>query len=732
MSDRPANADTTPPSTDAPTVRTPGDLRIVIRNCNSIETAAITLRPKALNIKYGPNGLGKSTIARALTLHADKTESLDQLVPFRHRATNDGKRPSVEGADGLTSVLTFNDSYVSQFAFQHDEVLKDSFEIFINTPDYREGLEQIESIFESLKRTFVDQKEFSDAITAFSELRDAFNVTKAGTVAKNSKGYRALGVAAKLTNIPEPLHGYRGFIESSDPAGWISWQAKGKEYLGLSDNCPYCSTPQLDKGTALLVSAQYDSTAVRNMGVLRAVLDRLGKYISPSQLEQLGKITSSVSGLKDEQAQFLANLRGDIGTFLTKLSALRSLSFHALHDTDIRASLNDLTIDLDSLPALKSEATTSVVGLINDQLRSVANRINEVQERIGKQKKRVAKLISKNQDAINGFLNSAGYRYSVRIEAQQNSYRMLLEHEDAVGHIPSASSHLSYGEKNAFALVLFMHHAQSIRPDLVILDDPVSSFDKTKKFAILHQLFRGKNSLRGLTSLLLTHDIEPAIDIVRTGTSNKFQAALPVVHFLSGRGGTVTETMVEPSDIATFTEVCKDNIRTADDPVVKCIYLRRRYEMHGEKGLEYDLLSSLLHLRITPTTRSADMQEAEMTAAERAQAENAIRDYIPDFEYGPTVSALRIPGDIEERFHATDVGYEKLQLFRSLAELHPALLGGDDVFGKFIKETYHIENEYVMQLNPRKFDAVPEFVIEACRERITTLTERRSVDALSP
>jgi len=31
---------------------------------------------------------------------------------------------------------------------------------------------------------------------------------------------------------------------------------------------------------------------------------------------------------------------------------------------------------------------------------------------------------------------------------------------------------------------------------------------------------------------------------------------------------------------------------------------------------------------------------------------------------------------------------------------------------------YHIENEYVMQLNPRDFDAVPEFVIAACTELV--------------
>lgn len=33
---------------------------------------------------------------------------------------------------------------------------------------------------------------------------------------------------------------------------------------------------------------------------------------------------------------------------------------------------------------------------------------------------------------------------------------------------------------------------------------------------------------------------------------------------------------------------------------------------------------------------------------------------------------------------------------------------------KFINESYHIENEYVMQLNPHKFESIPEYVIAEC------------------
>jgi hypothetical protein len=68
---------------------------------------------------------------------------------------------------------------------------------------------------------------------------------------------------------------------------------------------------------------------------------------------------------------------------------------------------------------------------------------------------------------------------------------------------------------------------------------------------------------------------------------------------------------------------------------------------------------------------------------------------------------------IKSKFNATNVGYEKIQLFRIVDGEHD-----DDVIRKFINESYHIENEYVMQLNPHKFESIPEYVVEECARLI--------------
>lgn len=708
-------AQTPSPQPEMPTQSS--DYAITLTDCNSITEAQITLRPKSLNIKYGPNGIGKSTIARALVLNAQGEDALQGLLPFKYRHGDTGKAPAVVGAREIKNVLVFDEHYVSQFVFQPDEVVKNSFEIFIKTPEYQTGIEELEAIFEDLKKVFLENEALDDVIASFTELRNAFTITKSGGIAKTSKGFKALSMGGKLATIPKPLVGFEKFLHSENPAGWLSWQSKGKSYLELSDNCPFCSVPNVDKRTAVHVSEEYESAAVKNMSVLRLVIEKLARFFVFARFEQLRQITTSLEQLSPEQDQFLASLRGQVETLLDKFTALKELSFVSLREEpDVDKSLRSLKIELELFDALNSEATQGVVGTMNAELDRVAQQINTIKRRVGIQKAQVAKSIERNQDEINEYLRSAGYKYAVRIESSGDSYRMILEHQDAPGHLEAAGSHLSFGERNACALVLFMHQVHRDEPDLVVLDDPVSSFDKTKKFAIFHKLFHGKQSLRGFTTLLLTHDIEPAIDIVQTATSGQFQAAAPAVHFLQSREGQVVEKPIEGADILTFSQVCDENIASSADPVIKCIYLRRRYEVHGERGLEYDVLSSLLHVRDEPCSKGEQGKLIPLDEEKREQAIAKIQKVIPSFDYDALLAQLKDQEVLKAKFEDTNVGYEKVQIFRIASALDPDAPGGDAAFKKFINESYHIENEYVMQLNPREFDAVPEHVVRACAD----------------
>ena len=695
------------------------DISVTVKNCNSIDQADISILKERLNIKYGPNGLGKSTIAKAIVGQIRRDETLDSLIPFKNRGNASSGRPTVTGVDELSSALVFDEDYVNQFVFKQDEVIKNSFDIFIKTKEYQDSMTEIENLFEGIRKAFSSNVEIEQTIKDLRELRDAFGTpNKDGSLPKSSKLIKAYGSGNKIENIPKSLKPFETFIKSPDPSKWIGWQIKGNEFLKLGDTCPYCSTalpPGPQKETALAVAKEYDEKSVSHMNTLKAIIERLGKYFSQKCQESLEKITKAKIELTAPEKSFLSGLKGDIDALIDKLEGIRTISFFTLRDVDkIEDKIKLLNIDLSMIDKLDSEETRKVVDPINTQLKELEGRIGILKGSINKHKARIAKTIEDNQESINNFLKSAGYKYSVSIIPEPASYKMKLTHDDMSQHIESASKHLSYGEKNAFSLVLFMHQVRSENPDIVVLDDPISSFDKNKKFAILHELFTGKASLRGRTTIMLTHDIEPAIDAIKS-TSKVFQGARPSASFLTSKDGCIKETQIHCDDIQTFAMICEENISRLTDPILKSIYLRRHYEILADKGLEYNLLASLFHKRVHPTTQSTSGNQKEMTPAEKQKAQESIRERIPDFDYDRLIQQVSAAETMKQKYFASQVGYEKIQLFRVIRGAHD-----DHVITKFVNESYHIENEYVMQLNPHKFESVPEYVIEECSKILET------------
>lgn len=698
---------------------------ITVENCTSFEKAEIVVDPGSLNIKYGSNGLGKSSIARAIEASARGDGSLERLKPFKHRGADGSPSPTVTGAEQINSVLLFDERYVQQFVFQKDEVVAGSFEVFVKTDEYVEAMEATSELLEGVRKNFSENEELDTAISDLTQLAGAFSFTKKGELSKSSKGYKALDAGNKIENIPEELAPYTDFLKAEKRSPWIAWQKKGNAFLEISENCPYCSSSLASDGkkaTPLLIEKHYDSKSIDHLSAIQTAIDHLGEYFSEDCHTNLNDFINGKTRINDVAQAFLVNLTNEIDALVKTLEKLRALSFYTFRDLkldEVDEWIKGQIIDLTKLPNLHSVKTKSVTDPINTELETLLEEIGSLKGKIGKQKSKISQTILTNQTLINDFLQSAGYRYRVEITPDQDSYKMRLLHIDYAGHIENATEHLSYGERNAFSLILFMYQALSQKPDLVVLDDPISSFDNNKKFAIIHQLFRGNNSFKGMTVLMLTHDIEPAIDMIRVnGVRDRFQASHPNASFLQSKDGIVSERSISRSDLKTFTEVCEANISSDCDEIIKLIYLRRLHEIIDFGGEAYQLISNVLHGEQTPFIRSrnadtGEITEVDMTAEQITSAVENIKRYLPDFSYANVVSRVKDELCLRNLFATVDAGYEKLQVFRMICETTEET-APNDIIKKFINETFHIENDYVMQLNPREFDPIPEYVINEC------------------
>lgn len=313
-------------------------------------------------------------------------------------------------------------------------------------------------------------------------------------------------------------------------------------------------------------------------------------------------------------------------------------------------------------------------------------------------------------------MKCAGYKYAVSIEeTETHKYKLFLRSTLLDTEIASAKSHLSYGERNALALALFMFSALKENPDMVILDDPITSFDGNKKFALLNMLFLSKRCLRNRTVLLLTHDFNTVIDVISTIPYN-FNPA-PHGAFLATIDGVLEEKEISKSDICSFKQIALLNIGADIDVLNKAVFLRRLYEAEGNKGIGWNLLSNLFHKRAVPTVQDNNGTR-EMTASEIADATAEIRKYITGFDYNQQYERTQNVQALIDVYHNSRSNYEKLQIYRILYNKNHE----NAVVKKFVNETFHVENDFLYQLNPSEYETIPQYIIEECNIDIQSLT----------
>ncbi|EPB9480458.1 AAA family ATPase, partial [Escherichia coli] len=323
---------------------------IEIRHCNNIVRAHITLTADKLNIKFAPNGTGKSTLSRAISCAArDDIQGLQALMPFRLRGENpDSTGPIVIGADGIGDVMCFNEEYVSQFTFQPDELISDSFNILIRNQAHAEREREIEEMTQKIRAVFTDHTELNSLIDHLQELSNAFRSTSSG-ISRSSTGMRGLSGGNKIHHIPAGLENYQPYIRSERRVEWIDWQTKGLEFSPLSDGCcPFCTGDITGKEAQIRqVREEYDKSTIKNLTAIIRLVENLGNYLTESARERLLAITMLQNGPEAEHIEYLVALKRQTDTLTEKLTALRGLNVFSLQEQqNVREVLTARLIDL--------------------------------------------------------------------------------------------------------------------------------------------------------------------------------------------------------------------------------------------------------------------------------------------------------------------------------------------------------------------------------------------------
>ena len=709
-------------------------MRINIRNCNNIDSAEVELSPCHLSIKYALNGTGKSTIARAIAAFVNNDEDEKKsLLPFKYTNAPDGHEPAVQGIDCVKSIKIFNEAYVERFVFTPEALVPNTFDVFVKTEKYDKRMERINSHLQEIRALFRSNENINSLLRCFDEFVRGFGKSEKG-LHKSAPIAKGISKGNLVANIPVGLECFAAYIRSEQQNNWIKWHAEGKAYLQLQqDCCPYCAQGienVLDR--VALVEQKYDANSVKHLvNMVSAFKDMAKEGLSSEASKFVNDVTASADGFSVEDLDRLVEIKCQAESLSQKLRTLQAINFYTEKDDParIKDKLNRLRLDDSEFADLKSDKVNEVVAEVNSTISTALASVDALQQEVAEQQRMIMDEIRKYDQNINGFMELAGYPYRVSIvDLGDEVYQIRLSHIDLPDvEVQDARNHLSYGEKNAFALSMFVYDAINSKADLVILDDPISSFDGNKKFALLKMMFWDEEwkTLSGKTVLMLTHDLCPVIDV--TWTFAKYFPGAPISWYLKCVGGHINETKIKKNNVRSAVAINLHNAkRQGKDVLLRVVFYRKWLELKGEVGSDaYNIVSNLEHLRTVLKRRNNYGEFEDMPDDAIGNGVAEIRTCIADFDYEREVNKASDLKVLRTLYDNAQCNFEKVLVFRYMVMAYKKRKGVepslDSIIRKYMNEPFHIENDYVYQLDPYKYDPISEAEMLLFDAKVTDL-----------
>ncbi|APH12409.1 hypothetical protein ASJ33_04220 [Dehalococcoides mccartyi] len=687
-------------------------IKAEVCNCNNILSSTIQIRKNHLNIRYAMNGTGKSTIASAIELRS-RQEDLSPLKCFGGTF-----EPTCTLSEPINKVLLFNEDFVRSFVFQESEVIRNAFEVFIKTPEYEGRQKAVDERLKKIHLDIANNEELQQLVSTGKMVLSKFSTTKDGEL-QNRGTLKSITDSGSIFTLPKELQRFQPLMQKDYTPDWVGWKNDGAKY-DANGICPFCSSDlegdyQAKKKT---FTSSYTKSNVKNIIDMVSNFDAVRDLMDPAKKDTLYDCIRQTKNEREIRL-WLKNFYNELKFLVEEISDVQKFGSFQIKREDIPhldAQLKELRVDISHLQIFNNKKVQGLIAFINTRIDSVITETETLKKEIGELKGLIGTAKEQAIKDINDFLSTAdiNYKFDLQDEAENSSKTTLsyVTRDRLSFEVEDINLHLSWGEKNAFALVLFMHYALSQDPQLIILDDPISSFDSNKKYAIISRLFSSKNKKRSFyrkTVLMLTHDLEPVIDYV---INEKPTGAYVSAYFLQNKGGMISELEISDSDIRSLPKMLVDNARNDKlNKVHRVTSLRKFFEhMPDQPGQEqaYNLLSSLLHCKPKPTRKD----DSEMEKGDIAAGESLVKQYIPDFDYAFYSTSLFSKEALLKIITDDPNSYFRLQAFRVLLlalNLKPKI--DDDTLMKYIDEQFHVENDYIFALDLLKYDTVPDFVV---------------------
>lgn len=425
---------------------------IQINNCNNIKNGNIKIEPNKLNIKYGINGTGKTTIANAIK-YSLETENLQRLQSYY--STDEA---SISINPQFNKILVFNEEFINQVVFVEDEVIENSFEVFLKTPDYEMKKRKLDEHLKILRETVVEDNEIAELKNKLVTINGKFSRTSSGKLS-NTGALKSLLSKQNLYNIPLELESYRPFIENKDNnIEWIAWVNKGDTFDKIGC-CPYCSEKLKENHVQKkeIFNKTYKKKDSQNLKEILELIQELKQFISDEKYKELIKYIKNDT--PDDVIKTIVNkLTIELDLLISKLNAINDFgrkNITIADISDIEQQILYMEIPVEMFEIFKGEKLLNILFKINEKVVQLKGEVSSLKKEMGELKGLLLATINASQKDINDFLKTAGINYEIKIQAEdeENSKTILKQcFSKEKSEVVNIREHLSWGEKMLFHL----------------------------------------------------------------------------------------------------------------------------------------------------------------------------------------------------------------------------------------------------------------------------------------
>ena len=652
-------------------------MQITISNYNNIRNLDYEIEDSKINFLFGISGCGKSSIAKALT-----KKSSEDNIPY-----NTENIPFVEVNQGS---ITFNEYEMFDLDYMKRVLIEkqdgtDIYHIMIGNNGELNALKEeynkyIESLLMQRENIFNIKGKID---TLINDLKISYT---------RSNDYRNGCIIKKITkNLDENKLNYLKSKNYSNKQ--VKWFSDGKNTDSYKNGkCPFCNKKLSDYRKSIIDKITIiDAKSFEKINAQNAIFNLLNiKEPNWMKKREVDKFNKQIRMYYDLLPQFeiltqYINVASKTNIFLDKLEKITVTK-------EMRILYPEIAKEMDNFN----------------------NKYSNIRKKLGKIKSETDKLLKKNRERINDYLNILGIPYEffeTNINDDQKNAEFIIRAKNSKNTDTQKDrvNNLSYGERNLIGLIIFLiSHKED---DFLIIDDPASSYDEYRRKVIFDMLYKCKGE--NTTMLVLSHDhifAKYAIYHFEKSKEKRYDRLGTLEKLYYNQTGkidyieTYNETIIKPikkDNFDSMTNFIKERLKELPHEInyLVAINLRLYYEINKASRYHkevYGYLSQILHRK----EKSEIIESLEKVN----KTENDILSAIKD--------DLKIDYDVLDNEYKLGINIDSMTNFEKLIFARENC--SKNKLGKEIKNELnnivHMNMAYAICLNPYEFNYFSKFV----------------------